>query len=244
MQNSEDAMTNIHTGIHGRALLLGFLTMLALFASTTSFAQQDQEDKRAKEALRRLQLQQREFNEEKSKLAEEKASLEKELAGKTKELKELQARIGRVESGSRKTETGLKAKSMELDRKNAELEALAVRLAQEQEKNHGLTVELVKRVEEIEQKDSDRNLLASQVRVQREIVGRQAQMIDACEEKNLALYQVSNELLERYRNKGVLAALKQAEPFTGIAKVRMENLWQEYRDKLDTQKVEKAALAQ
>jgi chromosome segregation ATPase len=244
MQNSEDAMTSIRSGFRGRELLCVLLTMLALFASTPNHAQQDQEDKRAREALRRLQLQQREFNEEKAKLAEEKASLEKELASKTKELKDLQARIGRVESGSRKTEVGLKAKSMELDRKNAELEALAARFAQEQEKNRGLSAELAKRLEEIGQKDSQGNLLASQVRVQREIVGRQAQMIDACEEKNLALYQVSNELLERYRNKGVLAALKQAEPFTGIAKVRMENLWQEYRDKLDTRKIEKAALAQ
>ncbi|MFN0040752.1 MAG: hypothetical protein ACKVP2_14670 [Burkholderiales bacterium] len=207
-------------------------------------AQQEQEDKRAKEALRRLQSQQREFNEEKERLEQEKTKLEKDLSGREGDLKQLKSRIDKAESGTRRTEAELKQKSAELERKSSELQAAGTRLAQEQEKTRLLQLELAKRVEEIRQRDAERNVLASQAGVQREIVGRQAQIIQACEEKNLALYRVGEELLERYRKKGVMDALKQAEPFTGIEQVRVENLWQEYRDKLDTQKIDKSALAQ
>jgi hypothetical protein len=66
----------------------------------------------------------------------------------------------------------------------------------------------------------------------------------SCEAKNLQLYQYSQELMTRYQKKGVWASLAQKEPVTGIKDVRVENLLQEYQQKLDAQKIREAAAAQ
>ena len=50
--------------------------------------------------------------------------------------------------------------------------------------------------------------------------------------------------MQRYRNKSVMDALKQAEPFTQLEKVKMENLLQEYSEKMDAKKIDKPVLAQ
>jgi len=65
--------------------------------------------------------------------------------------------------------------------------------------------------------------------------------IQTCMKKNAELYQISVELMDRYRSKGVVDALLQAEPFTQLEKVRINNLLQEYRDKSDADKISPVA---
>jgi hypothetical protein len=43
--------------------------------------------------------------------------------------------------------------------------------------------------------------------------------------------------MDKYKAKGVLQAMRQAEPFTQLEKVKMENLLQEYRDKADANSI-------
>jgi chromosome segregation ATPase len=59
----------------------------------------------------------------------------------------------------------------------------------------------------------------------------------SCEAKNLKLYEYSSELVQRYQKKGVWAALTQKEPVFGIKEVGIENVMQEYQEKLASQKV-------
>lgn len=61
--------------------------------------------------------------------------------------------------------------------------------------------------------------------------------IQVCEKKNAQLYQVSTELMDKYKKKGVFSALLQAEPFTQLEKVKVDNLLQEYRDKAEAAKI-------
>lgn len=56
-----------------------------------------------------------------------------------------------------------------------------------------------------------------------------------CEEKNLALYRVNRELTAQYEAKGVLTGILQREPVTGLKQVQIENIIEEYRNKLDQQ---------
>lgn len=53
-----------------------------------------------------------------------------------------------------------------------------------------------------------------------------------CAAKNRELVDIGQQLLQRYRDKGVFSSLAQAEPLTGLAKVRFETLVQEYAGKL------------
>jgi len=59
----------------------------------------------------------------------------------------------------------------------------------------------------------------------------------SCENKNLKLYGYAEEVLRRYKNKGVWAALAQKDPVLGFKEVDIENVVQEYQLKFTSQKV-------
>jgi len=50
--------------------------------------------------------------------------------------------------------------------------------------------------------------------------------------KNLALHKIASEILQRYQQFGLGDALKAREPFVGITRVKLQNLVQDYQDKL------------
>ncbi|MBN8280031.1 MAG: hypothetical protein J0M16_05445, partial [Gammaproteobacteria bacterium] len=87
--------------------------------------------------------------------------------------------------------------------------------------------------------------LAEQLRIvetERNALARQAstdtQGLKACAENNVALADIALEALDRYEKKGCFGALAQAEPFTGLKRVQVENAVDESR-----QRVEKLRLA-
>ncbi len=56
--------------------------------------------------------------------------------------------------------------------------------------------------------------------------------VTACERDNAELVDIANEVLARYRDKGVWDALRDAEPLTGIHRVKLETLAQQYHAKI------------
>ena len=48
------------------------------------------------------------------------------------------------------------------------------------------------------------------------------------------------ELINHAQNRGSLGALLEAEPVLGFKRVEIENLLEEYRDKVDAQKINRA----
>jgi chromosome segregation ATPase len=63
--------------------------------------------------------------------------------------------------------------------------------------------------------------------------------VEDLETKNLALFNLGNEILTRYEKFGLGDAVAAREPFTGIARVKLENLVQGYQDKLADQRAKK-----
>jgi len=51
--------------------------------------------------------------------------------------------------------------------------------------------------------------------------------------QNIELYRTAIEVLDRYKSFGVGDSLKAREPFTGIARARLDKQVQDYRDKID-----------
>ncbi len=79
-------------------------------------------------------------------------------------------------------------------------------------------------------KEGERAKLAGEkVVLERKVADREA--------RNLELFKVGNEILSRYEKFGLGTALTAREPFTGITKVKLENLVQDYGDKLSEQKI-------
>jgi chromosome segregation ATPase len=54
-----------------------------------------------------------------------------------------------------------------------------------------------------------------------------------CTRDNVALYQTGMELLDRWRDRTLGERIGQAEPFTQIGRVKLENLAEGYRDRLE-----------
>lgn len=54
----------------------------------------------------------------------------------------------------------------------------------------------------------------------------------SCEADNVKLVQIGDELLERYKHKGVWSAMGDAEPLTGLHRVDMEKLAQDYHARI------------
>jgi chromosome segregation ATPase len=81
-------------------------------------------------------------------------------------------------------------------------------------------------------KEAERAKFAGDViNLQRTLADREA--------KNVELFKVGNEILTRYERFGLGDAISAREPFVGVTRVKLENLVQDYRDKLLAQKIRK-----
>ncbi len=56
--------------------------------------------------------------------------------------------------------------------------------------------------------------------------------VDDQQRKNAEMYQIGTEVLNRYANFGIGTALTAREPFVGTTRVKLQNLFQDYADKL------------
>jgi uncharacterized protein (DUF4415 family) len=95
------------------------------------------------------------------------------------------------------------------------------------------TQELAKSAEAAKARDLERSQLE----------GRsldQARQLAECSVKNERLLAIGADLLDRYRRKGVGDALRLREPIFGFSDVEMFNLVQDYRDKIDVERLQPA----
>jgi septal ring factor EnvC (AmiA/AmiB activator) len=77
---------------------------------------------------------------------------------------------------------------------------------------------------------------AQRARLESQVIVLQRRIDDA-ETKNLALYKIGKEVLGRYQKFGLGTAITAREPFVGITRVKLENLVQDYSDKLNDQTI-------
>ena len=109
----------------------------------------------------------------------------------------------------------------------AELEAESAQMkdaVQKLEASQGHAVEFAKKSE------------AERVKLSGQVIELQRKVADR-ETKNVALFKLANEILTRYERFGLGDALAAKEPFTGLARVKLENYVQDYQDKIADQRV-------
>ena len=68
--------------------------------------------------------------------------------------------------------------------------------------------------------------------------------LDSCQVKNKTIYQYHVELINRAQNRGTWDVLLESEPVLGFKRVQIEKILEEYRDKLDEQKVNATSFSQ
>ncbi len=82
--------------------------------------------------------------------------------------------------------------------------------------------------------DLARSKEAARAKLESEAIVLQRRVEDQ-KRKNEGMYQIGTEVLNRYRKFALGDAITAREPFVGLSRVKLENLMQEYRDKLDEQ---------
>ena len=183
----------------------------------------------------RFSLLRQKYSEEKARasgLLRTKATLE----GETRALR---ADIERLEKEKDALSSDHGALQAECERKNEALgkdkKDLTEKLAALTSKHKELRAEHDRAVKEYDQKvtelTAEKNALQFGVR-------SKTQKLERCRTHNGQLVTITNELLDKYQNKGVFGSALEKEPFTGLKKVEMEHLIQEYRDKIETHEIE------
>jgi chromosome segregation ATPase len=202
---------------------LAVLGALLLLAAGAPLAQ----DKKAQDALRRLQATNQRLASDKAQLEREKAKLEEEVAKGRSAERSLKSERGTV-AGLRKAIGALEEERDALQADLVEADEHAAELAETLAATEKALAEAQGRGEQ----------LARRLANQQKTTGFWQGEADACRAKNAELGKLGGELLERYRAKTCDEISQQNEPFTGIGRARMENLLEDYGDKLREQKYE------
>ena len=185
---------------------------------------------RQAEAIRSLQASQAQLKAENAKLLADKtaaddarASLERRLA----------ADRDRVQAQSRRQvgekESTIARLERELAQARKEAADTGERLKEADGQRQAESMRTQQAMARIKEQEA---LLAQGATDSRDLAGR----LTACRGNNIALSGITSDLLTAIDRGGYGDALIRTEPFSGYKRVRVENLLQEYRDKVDDQR--------
>jgi len=166
------------------------------------------------EALNRAQYMIRQMNAELTQLKATNQGLLAEKSSQEKDYKALQKKYDKLVSKTDKNKKKMKGRVVEVKQKYKD-EVMA----------HADTRKQLSTV--VQQKNKFF-----------EIATQQTQTIDLCVANNRKLYEINLELTSIYENKGVWDSVTQAEPFSGLSQVKIENLVDDYQYRLDDLRVE------
>lgn len=206
------------------------LLVLATTFSTSNAWSEEKPASREREALRRTQQQVQQIRQEKGTLEEKLAAVEQAKTSLSQEKEKLAGQLGSARERA-------KAESAKRQQMQLELDAMT----QEKQVLQAQKTELDLRLAELGAKHAgvERELAQTQAlksRLESTLLTRDQQLA-SCEEKNTKLYGHGRDLIEQCRDRSATDVVLRLEPFTGIQRVAIENLLEEYRDKFDAQKV-------
>ncbi|SOD40467.1 hypothetical protein SAMN06298226_0737 [Nitrosovibrio sp. Nv4] len=214
MSNREKWILRLLCSVATVAFLAGSGPLGALAASAS-----DKDAKKERQALRRVQQQLNEIQQQKSAVDQENTVLEEALK-----------KVHDETESHKRSAASAAAKAFRLekdiDAANNEKTELRLRLDEAAKQNEELSV----RRQQLEQDLKDTaNRLA-----------KQNEHRKLCEANNGELYRIGRELVDWYADKGPLSAILEAEPFTRMKSVEMENLLESYREKLEVQHLDRS----
>jgi chromosome segregation ATPase len=192
---------------------------LLLFAASAQ-AQQDAATTKLREQLRTALLQLRTAQAERDTLAAAKTQLEQDKTALQQKFDALVKQSAEDKAASDKTIAGMDAKIAGNETQIAQLrESLEKWKASQTE-----AVQLAKKTEAERQRLDQRR-----IELERQVAEQKI--------KNTEMFRIGNEILTRYEKFGLGTAITAREPFVGVTRVKLQNLVQDYGDKLADQKI-------
>jgi chromosome segregation ATPase len=186
-----------------------------------------------REMSQRLSSAQRRYVEERTlhtTLEDEQQAVQTQLDTLQKEKERLLSENRQLESRA----AALEVKASSLDKKVISLEA---RAASSDTKNGQLSERLAKGEADRAALDQRQRQTFQTLQDREKELKQASRKYDECAEHNARLYTIADDLIRKYESKGVVATLLTKEPFTQIKRVELEKLVQDYKDKIDQQKI-------
>lgn len=207
-------------------LALSLLAGLLGFAASASAAEDPAAaaEARLRENLRATTLQLRTAQNDLGSAQSARDALAAEKKTLEADLEKLRKQLAADRAETDKAIAALKAAAAE---QSAELAATRAELAKTRES-------LAKVVDYAKKTETERNDLSSRLT-------QSETRADDYHSRNVALYKLGNEILERYAKFSLGDALGAREPFIGTSRVKLENLIQDYDDRLRAQRAPAAA---
>jgi chromosome segregation ATPase len=204
---------------------------LALLGPGTALGQDaDRQAAREREMLRRAQQAQRQAEEARAAAEAERAKLDTELKDVKEQAQKSSNAVARERRRVKELETDLETTRSARDRLQTEKEALAARMAETER-------QLAETSRTLEQTRQTLGAREADLAALRDVSARQQQANAVCEDKNRRLYEVSTELIEKFRSQGFWDAVRRKEPFTRLRQVEVENLLEEYAERAEDARV-------
>jgi chromosome segregation ATPase len=192
-------------------LRLAILLTLGVFAMSHAQAQTQRNGNETQKFLQQYQQ-----------LAAEKTVLQAQAAQMKKDLDAAQAELAAV----KKERDALKSRAGGSNAQFAQLAAGKEAAEKSLEQLKQRTTELVARFREMAV--NFKEVEADRAKLQNDLKERSV-AFDKCAEDNLGLFEVNSQILDRYEHIGVFTKVGTADPFTKIARTRIENFVDEYR---------------
>ena len=211
---------------------LGLLMVFALTSAVLSGTAWCQDDRASREriALRRVQQQVQQA-------LQEKTALEEKLRGTEQEKDKLAGQIN-----------GAHARAKSESAKNQILQSALDAMTQEKQTLQTQKAELDQRFTDLTAKNAGTERELAQAQAQNKqyqsTISKRDQQVSSCEGKNTKLYLHGRELIGQCRDHSATDAVLRLEPFTGIKRIEIENILEDYRDKLDSERLLPTDLAQ
>ena len=183
-------------------------------------------ESREKQMLRRLQQQAQQLEQARAQAEQDKAVALADKDAAERELEKFDA-TKRQLAGARAARSRMEAriKAVQTDK-----DALAARLADIEKQLADSRALQQATAHRLAQTESARK------QTEGELSGT-VRDLQSCRTHNDSLYTLGREMMQKYRDKSCKDALAQAEPFTGLKKVEVENLLETWRDRLDREKL-------
>ena len=180
-----------------------------------------------------LMMQYQQANAERTQLQADNAKLKKDLEDAKKQLDAANKQLAASKAGVSRDAAELASAKAAVQAAN---DRSAKDLGDAKEKMQELVGKFRETITQLRGVESDRASLQTQLE-------QSKAAFDQCAERNYALYQVDNEVLDRYSHQGAFSYLARAEPFTRIKRTQIDNLALEYKQRAEELRVEKAAAA-
>ncbi len=180
----------------------------------------------ANAASAQLAQQYQQAESERAALKADNDKLKKQLDDVKKQLDAAQGQLKKVQAGTSASASQLAAAQAASQRDSQQLE-------QSKTKMQDLLGRFRETAVTLRGVESDRT------QAKQDLAKSQSEL-DRCAERNYQLYQLADELLDRYEHQSALSYMEKAEPFTRIKRTQIENAVDEYRQRAQELQIQRA----